>query len=130
MTKITTLQAQSKINIDEKDIPKPNSEIVLTIDTEVIPPKKRQRKTKEKPVETAAVKAAPQSTDYVIVLIRLEDGRVLAIGDKDKGDEQLFRSVLNRNASSLFNSFQVDLAEDIAQYMSGNHVFYISEILI
>jgi hypothetical protein len=102
----------------------------LPLTDEVVPKKKRQKKSKEKVADVVAVKAAPQPSDYVIALFRLEDGRVLAIGDKDKGDEQLFRSVLDRNASSLFNAFKVDLAEDVAKYISHAHVFYISEILI
>lgn len=95
---------------------------------EDIPKKKRQRKTKEKIVEVAA-KAAPQPTDYVIVLHRLEDGRILAMGDKTKGDETLFREVLNRNALALFNGFKVDLAEDAIKYLPDLHVYYITEIL-
>ncbi len=59
--------------------------------TEVVEKKKRQKKVK--PSEPILSKAPPLSTDYVIVLIRLEDGRVLAVGDKNSADEQMFKSV-------------------------------------
>lgn len=93
-------------------------------------PTKKTRKRKSKNIEEPVlIKPSPKETDYIVLLLRLEDGRILALGDKKEGDEIRFKDVLIRNSPSLFKQFRLDPAEDLAKFLPEKHVFYVSEVL-
>ena len=124
---VTSVEVPDVEVSDDEILRLPNTGI---IQEDVSPKKRKPRKSKDIVTEGVAVKAPPQSTDFVIVLLRLDDGRILAIGDRESGDEKAFRAILDRNATSLFGAFQVNEATDIGKYMTDKYVFYISEILV
>lgn len=89
---------------------------------------KNPRKRNVTSTENSISKQPPKEDDYLVLLLRLQDGRILALGNKDQGDELKFRDVIMRNPSSLFSQYRLDPAEDLAKFLSDKHAFYISEV--
>lgn len=77
-----------------------------------------------------AVKPPPDPSLPNVVLLHLNDGRILAIADKSYGNEEIPREIIKRNIEATYTlAYEITTADELIPYLGGCYVFYISFIL-